>query len=96
MPTQNVNLTDELETFVKSQVASGHYNSISEVHRAALKEMAQREQERVLRLRQLRQEIKLGVSDLDAGRAEDFSTHAALDEHLDRILGEVLAESEQA
>lgn len=33
----NISLTSELETFVKDQVASGHYKSASEVMREALR-----------------------------------------------------------
>ena len=36
MPTQNVNLTPELDRFVKEAVARGEFNNASEVHRAAL------------------------------------------------------------
>ena len=39
MPTRNVNLTDELDTFVRSRVASGKYENASEVVRAALRNL---------------------------------------------------------
>ena len=50
MPTQNVNLTPELEQFVKSQVNGGYFKNVSEVHRAALAEMAKCQEERELKL----------------------------------------------
>lgn len=56
MPTQNVNLTPVLEDFVKTQVALGHFNNASEVHRAALAAMARQEEERQLHLELLRRE----------------------------------------
>ena len=68
MPTQNVNLTTELEGFVRSQVGSGYFNNASEVHRAALAAMAKAEEERDLRLARLRQEIQIGLDDFEAGR----------------------------
>jgi antitoxin ParD1/3/4 len=74
MPTQNVNLTSELEVFVKSQVASGYFNNASEVHRAALSAMAKSEEEREVRLARLREEIKIGVDDLEAGRYRTISS----------------------
>jgi antitoxin ParD1/3/4 len=64
MPTQNVNLTPELDRFVKEAVANGAFNNASEVHRAALSAMAQAQEERALRLARLRQEIQTG---LDSG-----------------------------
>ena len=69
MPTQNVNLTSELDTFVKSQVKSGDFNNASEVHRAALSAMRKNEEERNLRLDRLRSEIQKGISDVENGRA---------------------------
>lgn len=69
MPTQNVNLTSELDTFVKSQVESGDFNNASEVHRAALSAMRKNEEERKLRLDRLRSEIQKGISDVENGRA---------------------------
>lgn len=44
MPTRNVNLTDELDGFVLSQVESGRYKNASEVVRAALRLLERDEQ----------------------------------------------------
>ena len=80
MPTQNVNLTVELESFVKGQVESGFYNNASEVHRAALAAMARAEEERRIRLERLRAELQTGIDDLKAGRYRTVSSeeeHAA-------------------
>lgn len=74
MPTQNVNLTPELELFVKSQVASGYFNNASEVHRAALSALARDEEERELRLEALRSAIQEGRDDLEAGRCVSISS----------------------
>jgi antitoxin ParD1/3/4 len=41
--TRNVSLTPELEEFVDSKVASGRYRSASEVVRAALRLLEERE-----------------------------------------------------
>lgn len=70
MPTQNVNLTPELDRFVKKAVESGAFNNASEVHRAALIAMAREEEERELRLLRLRREIQLG---LDSGTPVEIS-----------------------
>lgn len=78
MPTQNVNLTDALDLFVKKQVESGMFNNASEVHRAALARMARQEEERALRLERLRQEIAAGDADIEAGRVHEFDSAESL------------------
>lgn len=94
MPTQNVNLTPALETFVKTQVSLGHFNNASEVHRAALAAMARKEEEeeeeRTLRLEQLRREIQLGIDDVEAGRTEKIGSALGLGVLLDGCLEKVL------
>jgi antitoxin ParD1/3/4 len=49
--TRNVSLTPELETLVDSKVASGRYRSASEVVRAALRLLDERERERSMERR---------------------------------------------
>lgn len=88
MPTQNVNLTTELERFVKAQVASGRFQSVSEVHRAALSEMFRQEEERHLRLNHLRHEIAKGVDDMEAGRFQIFESESTLGAFMDGLLDE--------
>lgn len=83
MPTQNVNLTPELEAFVKDQVASGHFNNASEVHRAALSAMAREEEERQLRLARLRTEIQKGLEDVEAGRVVELEDDSALNDFME-------------
>jgi antitoxin ParD1/3/4 len=94
MPTQNVNLTPALETFVKTQVSLGHFNNASEVHRAALSAMARQEEERALRLEQLRREIQLGIDDVEAGRTEKIGSALGLGVMLDGCLEKVLERPE--
>jgi antitoxin ParD1/3/4 len=86
MPTQNVNLTPALEAFVKRQVSLGHFNNVSEVHRSALSAMARREEERALRLEQLRREIQLGIEDVEAGRSAKIASVEGLGAMLDGCL----------
>ena len=90
MPTQNVNLTPALDTFVKTQVSLGHFNNASEVHRAALSAMARQEEERALRMEQLRREIQLGIDDVEAGRTEKIGSALGLGVMLDGCLEKVL------
>lgn len=96
MPTQNVNLTATLDTFVKTQVSLGHFNNASEVHRSALAAMARQEEERQLRLEQLRREIQLGIDDVEAGRTANIASAKGLSVMLDRSLKKAIQRLELA
>ncbi len=60
MPTRNVNLTDELDSFVLAQVESGRYENASEVVRAALRTLEREEQRFEAKLKALRTAIDQG------------------------------------
>ena len=60
MPTRNVNLTNELDSFVLARVKSGLYENASEVIRAALRTLARDEQEVEAKLAGLRAAIDEG------------------------------------
>lgn len=61
----NVSLTSELENYVKAKVATGMYNSVSEVVREALRLMEERDTMQAVRLEALRQEIYKGLDSLE-------------------------------
>lgn len=42
-PTRNIALTHELESYIRAQVASGHYANASEVVRAGLRLLMERD-----------------------------------------------------
>ena len=60
MPTRNVNLTDELDTFILAKVESGRYENASEVVRAALRTLEREEQQYEAKLAALRTAIDEG------------------------------------
>ena len=60
MPTRNVNLTDELDRFVRERVQAGLYENASEVVRAGLRILAREEQENEVKLAALRAAIDEG------------------------------------
>jgi antitoxin ParD1/3/4 len=60
MPTRNVNLTDELDTFVLAKVESGRYENASEVVRAALRTLEREEHQYEAKLAALRAAIDQG------------------------------------
>ena len=70
----NVNLTPEMEKIVSGKVASGMYNSASEVVREALRLMNERDELKRLRLENLRAEIKRGIDASDRGEVSDGLT----------------------
>ena len=61
MPTRNVSLTEELDRYVEQRVASGHYDSASEVVRAAIRALKQSELEDQARVEALRAAIAEGL-----------------------------------
>lgn len=67
----NVSLTPELEKMVAERVTSGRYASASEVIREALRLLEERDQ-----LNQLRQEVRLGLEQLDQRRHRPFDDQA--------------------
>jgi antitoxin ParD1/3/4 len=60
----NISLTPHLEEMIREKIASGSYNSASEVVREALRLMEQEDQLRSLKLQRLRQDVQEG---LDSG-----------------------------
>ncbi|HEX8816975.1 MAG TPA: type II toxin-antitoxin system ParD family antitoxin [Terriglobales bacterium] len=66
----NVNLTPQLEELVRQKVASGLYNSASEVVREALRLMDERDGARAMELHRLQRDIRGG---LDSGVASAWN-----------------------
>lgn len=63
----NINLTPQLEELVRQKVASGLYNSASEVVREALRLMEREDQMRAAALAQLRTDVRNGLDSGSAG-----------------------------
>lgn len=70
----NISLTPALEKFVQNKVATGLYNSVSEVIREALRLLVSKETISQERLDMLNRDIEEGLADLEAGRYEDGQT----------------------
>ena len=68
----NVSLTQQLEKFVNKQVASGRYQTASEVIRDGLRMMLEVNRQRELEYARLKREVQRGLDDIDAGRVRDF------------------------
>lgn len=67
----NVNLTPELEHLVGQKVASGLYNSASEVVREALRLMKEQDELKRIRVDELRGDIRHGLEASAEGRVRD-------------------------
>ena len=63
----NVSLTPELEKLVASKVASGRYQSASEVVREGLRLLDDHDRLRELHLDEVRKKIQTGLDQLDRG-----------------------------
>lgn len=69
----NVSLTPELEQFVREKAESGRYRSASEVVRAALRLLQDREKLRDVKLEELHAAVQKG---LDSGSAGELDIDA--------------------
>jgi antitoxin ParD1/3/4 len=63
----NVSLTPQLESYVKQKVASGMYNSVSEVMREALRLLEEHDALKEMKMAALRRDIQEGIDELDRG-----------------------------
>lgn len=72
----NVSLTPKLEELVQEKVASGLYNSASEVIREALRLLDERDRTRDARLGALRKDIVVGLDQLARGASSEYHDDA--------------------
>ncbi len=68
----NVSLTPKLEELVQQRVASGLYNSASEVIREALRLLDERDKTREAQLGALRKEVAVGLDQLARGASTEY------------------------
>lgn len=82
MATMSVSLPSDIIAFVDEAVASGGYNSSSEVVRDALLLLQQDTALAGSKLAVLQDEIRLGLEDVEAGRYSDKTIEDIVDEVL--------------
>lgn len=67
----NVSLNPELDRYVQDKVASGSYNSASEVIREALRLLQHEDAVREAKLAALKADLQIGINQLDRGEGID-------------------------
>ncbi|HYE63761.1 MAG TPA: type II toxin-antitoxin system ParD family antitoxin [Phycisphaerales bacterium] len=72
--TANVSLTPKLQEFVDGLVASGRYQSTSEVIREALRLLEYRERQSIASLEDLKREVEIGLKEAREGKLIDGPT----------------------
>jgi len=90
MPTRNINLTPQMDSYVTDKIREGPYANASEVLRAGLRALERREQEYEAKLAALRAAI-------DEGDACDPATDMgsdALEAHMDAYIEGLVAKEE--
>ena len=76
----HISLTSELESRVKAKVETGLYNNASEVIREALRFMDTHEDWiHEVKLARLREQLKVGIDQLDHGKGIVIESRSALD-----------------
>ena len=93
MPTRNVVLTDHQAALVERLVSVGRYQNASEVLREGLRLVETKEAEDKLRLKLLRDAVRQGAADADAGRFESFDSSAELRRHLTALTDSALEDA---
>lgn len=78
MPTRNINLTPQMDSYVDAKIQSGEYANASEVLRAGLRALEQADRESQVRLEALR-------AALDAGEKSGVAKGDAFSEARERI-----------
>lgn len=85
----HVSLTPTLESRVKAKVDSGLYNNASEVVREALRFMELHEEWIAeLKLARLREQIQVGLIQIDNGEGRQIETRGALGELMQKIMAD--------
>jgi putative addiction module CopG family antidote len=84
MPTRNISLTPEQDSFIDEMLKSGEYRNASEAVRDAIRTLQQRRAIDALKLERLRQSIDAGLADLDRGEFSEVG-----DEGLDAVLDDL-------
>jgi len=81
----NFSLTPQLEHFVRECAATGDYNNASEVVREAIRLFKRTEEERRLKLENLRHAIKEGDDSIGRGEVSTLNSVEDLDSFFEKL-----------
>jgi antitoxin ParD1/3/4 len=95
MPT-SVALTPHFEKFTQQLISSGQYNNVSEVVREGLRMVEEREKIKKLKLKRLKEAIKLGEDDIRAGRYVTINSPDELEDLFAALRCTVVARSKRS
>jgi len=70
----DIALTPQLSAWIAEKVSQGMYSSSSEVIAEGIRLLKRQEEQRLSMVKELRQEILIGIKQLDAGKAAPFDT----------------------
>jgi antitoxin ParD1/3/4 len=84
MPSRNISLTPEQDSFIDEMLKAGEYSTASEAMRAAIRALQQRRAEDALKLERLRLAIQEGVAALARGDYTEVEDED-LDDYLDAL-----------
>ncbi|MEA3332345.1 MAG: type II toxin-antitoxin system ParD family antitoxin [Pseudomonadota bacterium] len=73
----NISLTPEMDDWIAQKLGSGMYKSSSEIIREGLRLLKLREEQRTGMVENLRNELLIGIKQLDAGKASGFDQDIA-------------------
>ena len=91
MPTRNVVLTDYQTELIERLVSSGRYQNASEVLREGLRLVEDQEAQAKARLKALREAVRSGIADLEAGRFRTFDEPSDFDRYLESVQNRALS-----
>jgi antitoxin ParD1/3/4 len=94
MPT-SISLTPHFQSLIQELVAEGQYNNVSEVVRDGLRMLEERRKEQKIKLKALKQAVKLGADDIRAGRYVEINSSAELDDYFANLRRTILTKSKR-
>ena len=88
MATRNINLTATLDEFIERKVTTGEFQNASEVVRAGLRLLSERDEDRAAKIEALKAAIQVGLDELDRGEYEVVDDFEAWANELGRRAGD--------
>lgn len=85
MPTRNISLSDQFDSFIASGIEEGRYGNASEVVREGLRLLQQREAEDKAKIEWLRSAVQEGIDAVERGDYIVLNSHEEINDMMDDI-----------